>query len=166
MRVLRFIGVTLALGVFRLAFLPPLRMAFLRVCGARVGAGTVIHACRFINADRGGFRALSIGHDCFVGDEVLIDLAAPVVLEDQVTVAVRSMLLTHHNVGYHDHPLQSRYPSKAAGVTIRRGSMIGAGATILLGCTVGPEALVGAGSLVTKNVAPGEVVAGVPARAL
>jgi UDP-2-acetamido-3-amino-2,3-dideoxy-glucuronate N-acetyltransferase len=49
-------------------------------------------------------------------------------------------------------------------VRVRDGSAIGSGAVILGGVTVGERALVGAGAVVTRDVAPGEVVAGVPAR--
>jgi acetyltransferase-like isoleucine patch superfamily enzyme len=116
--------------------------------------------------DRGGFRALTIGDHCFVGDEVLFDLAAPVVLEDHVTLAARAVVLTHLNVGYKDHPLQTRFPSVTKGVTIKRGSFIGAGATILAGCSVGPESFVAACALVNRDVAPHETVGGVPIRTL
>jgi acetyltransferase-like isoleucine patch superfamily enzyme len=54
----------------------------------------------------------------------------------------------------------------AAAVTIRRGSFVGAAVTILPGVTIGPEAFVAAGSVVTEDVAPRTVVAGVPARRL
>jgi acetyltransferase-like isoleucine patch superfamily enzyme len=136
------------------------------MCGARVGGNTVLHRMTLSNVDRGGFKALTIGASCFVGEEVLIDLAAPVVLEDEVTLAARAMVLTHLNVGYRDHPLQARFPSHAAPVTIRRGSFIGAGATVLAGSSIGPEAFVAAASLVNRDVAAGEAVAGVPIRAL
>jgi acetyltransferase-like isoleucine patch superfamily enzyme len=163
-RVIRFAWASLLLTIFRRLWLPPLRVAFLRACGANVGAGTVVHRLSFINVDRGGFRALRVGQRCFLGDEVLIDLAAPVVLEDDVTIAVRAMILTHLNVGLRSHPLQARHPPVTTGVTIRRGSFIGAGATILAGVSVGPEAFVGAAALVHRDVAAGMTVAGVPAR--
>ncbi len=41
---------------------------------------------------------------------------------------------------------------------------IGSGAVILCGVTIGADALIGAGAVVTRNVGPGEVVTGVPAR--
>jgi UDP-2-acetamido-3-amino-2,3-dideoxy-glucuronate N-acetyltransferase len=47
-----------------------------------------------------------------------------------------------------------------------RGASIGSGAAILCGITIGERALVGAGAVVTKDVAPDAVVAGVPARLL
>jgi acetyltransferase-like isoleucine patch superfamily enzyme len=49
---------------------------------------------------------------------------------------------------------------------VRRRASIGSGATILCGVTIGEEALVGAGSVVTRDVAPRSVVAGNPAREL
>ncbi len=49
---------------------------------------------------------------------------------------------------------------------VRRGASIGSGAVIMGGVTVGEGALVGAGAVVTKDVAPGTVVAGCPARFL
>lgn len=49
---------------------------------------------------------------------------------------------------------------------VRKGASIGTGAAVLCGVTIGEGALVGAGAVVTKDVAPGEVVAGVPARIL
>jgi acetyltransferase-like isoleucine patch superfamily enzyme len=51
-------------------------------------------------------------------------------------------------------------------ITIARGVSLGSAALILGGLTVGEGAIVGAGAVVTKDVSPGTVVAGVPARAL
>jgi UDP-2-acetamido-3-amino-2,3-dideoxy-glucuronate N-acetyltransferase len=49
---------------------------------------------------------------------------------------------------------------------VERGASIGSGALVLGGVEIGEEALVGAGAVVTRDVAPGEVVVGNPARAL
>jgi acetyltransferase-like isoleucine patch superfamily enzyme len=51
-------------------------------------------------------------------------------------------------------------------VTIGDGAAIGSGAIVMGGVCIGEGALVGAGAVVTSDVAPGEVVAGVPARLL
>ena len=165
-RIGRYLWSLVLLGLLRLMCLPPMRTAFLRLCGARIGRNTVVQRFTAINVDRGGFKALQVGADCFIGDEVLFDLAAPIVLEDQVTLAARATILTHLNVGYHDHPLQARFPSQTAGVVIRRGSFVGANVTILGGLTIGPEAFIAAGSVVNRDVPNGAVVGGIPARAL
>lgn len=52
------------------------------------------------------------------------------------------------------------------GVVLRRGGRIGAGAVVLPGRTVGPEGFAAAGSVVTRDVPPGMIVAGSPAREL
>jgi UDP-2-acetamido-3-amino-2,3-dideoxy-glucuronate N-acetyltransferase len=49
---------------------------------------------------------------------------------------------------------------------VKRGASIGSGATILCGVTIGEAAMIGAGSVVTRDVPPGAVVAGNPARIL
>lgn len=51
-------------------------------------------------------------------------------------------------------------------VTVGRRATIGSGAIVMGGVHIGEGALVGAGAVVTRDVEPGEVVAGVPARAL
>lgn len=50
--------------------------------------------------------------------------------------------------------------------TVKKGASIGSNATILCGIIIGENALVGAGSVVTKDVPPNAVVAGVPAKVL
>jgi acetyltransferase-like isoleucine patch superfamily enzyme len=47
---------------------------------------------------------------------------------------------------------------------VERGARLGAGVTVVCGLRIGEGALVGAGSVVTKNIPPGEVWAGVPAK--
>jgi acetyltransferase-like isoleucine patch superfamily enzyme len=49
---------------------------------------------------------------------------------------------------------------------VKQGASIGSGAVILCGVTIGARAIVGAGAVVTKDVAPGAIVTGVPARFL
>jgi acetyltransferase-like isoleucine patch superfamily enzyme len=158
----RYVWTAILLAIFRVTPFPPLRSIFLRLCGATIGADTILHRFTLINVDRGGFGSLRIGANCFVGHEVLVDLAAPVVIEDHVTLATRAILLTHLNVGYKDHPLTARFPAETAGITIHRGSFVGAAAVVLAGCTIGPEAFIAAAALVNRDVAPQEVVGGVP----
>jgi acetyltransferase-like isoleucine patch superfamily enzyme len=160
----RFGFFTLAMVPYRLALFPPLRTAWLRLLGARIGSRTILHGVGFFNLYRRGLSGLEIGSDCFLGDECLLDLAEAVRLEDHVTLAERVLILTHSNVGYRDHPLQAHFPPSAAPCLIARGSFVGAGVTILPGVTIGPESFVAAGSVVTRDVPARTLVAGVPAR--
>lgn len=162
----RFGFYTLALVPYRLAPFPQLRAPWLRLLGARVGRRAILHDVRFFNLYRRGLAGLDVGDECFVGDECLLDLAEAVRLERQVTLAERVLVLTHANVGYADHPLQPFFPAVAAPVTIEEGAFVGASVTILPGVRIGSQSFVAAGSVVTADVPPRTLVAGVPARAV
>jgi len=163
-RAVRFLFMTLAMIPYRLALVPQVRAALLRLLGARISRRAIVHDVRFFNLYRRGLGGLEVGEDCFLGDECLLDLAEAIRLEDQVTLAERVLVLTHTNVGYADHPLQKFFPPVARPVVIRAGSFVGAGAILLPGVTIGRKAFVAAGSVVTTDVADGMLVAGVPAR--
>jgi acetyltransferase-like isoleucine patch superfamily enzyme len=163
-RAARFGFFTLALAPYRLLLFPQLRAPWLRLLGARIGPRTVVHDVRFFNLYRRGLRGLEVGAECFLGDECLLDLAEGIRMEDQVTLAERVLVLTHSNVGYADHPLQGLFAASAAPVVLERGCFVGAAVTILPGLTIGRESFVAAGSVVTRDVAPRTLVAGVPAR--
>jgi maltose O-acetyltransferase len=165
-RAARFGFFTLAMVPYRLALVPQLRAPWLRLLGARIGRRSVLHDVRFFNLYRRGLAGLEIGEECFVGDECLLDLAEGVRLERQVTLAERVLVLTHTNVGYRDHPLQARFPAVAAPVVVGAGSFLGANVTVLPGVRIGAESFVAAGSVVTEDVPPHTLVAGVPARPL
>lgn len=149
---------------FFLAFIPPIRSVLLMLLGAKVGSSTILMNVKFFNLHHTGFGGLSIGKECFIGDESLIDLYDRIKLEDQVTLAQRVTVLTHLNVGYSNHPLQGSFPKKSHPVVFKKGSVVGAASVILPGVTVGENSFVAAGSVVTKDIAPNTLVAGVPAR--
>lgn len=106
-----------------------------------------------------------IGRNCKISSHTFI--CEGVEIEDDVFVG--------HNVTF----INDRFPrATAAGrlqteadwkcepTRVKKGASIGSSATILCGVTIGEGAIVGAGSVVTKDVPPGAVVAGNPARVL
>jgi maltose O-acetyltransferase len=163
---LRFAFFTGAMIPYRLALVPQLRAPWLRLLGARLGRRVILHDVRFFNLYRRGLGGLEIADECFLGDECLLDLAEAIRLERQVTLAERVLVLTHTNVGYHDHPLQRHFPAMAAPVVVEAGAFLGANVTLLPGVRIGAGSFVAAGSVVTKDVPPATLVGGVPARVL
>ena len=63
-----------------------------------------------------------------------------------------------------DGALQTEADWQVVPTRVKRGASIGSGAVILCGVTIGERALIGAGAVVTHDVPPDAVVAGVPAR--
>jgi len=100
----------------------------------------------------------TVDYGCRIGSRVRIHnhvyVAQHTVLEDDVFLAPGVMIAN------------DRYPvsDRMEGPVIKRGAVIGANATILPGVVIGERALIGAGSVVTKDVPPGAVVYGNPAR--
>ncbi len=105
---------------------------------------------------------LTIGDGVFVNfGGVFLD-CAPITIGDATQIASNVQLLTP------DHPrdpVQRRAGWEAAHpIAIGENVWLGGGAIVLGGVTIGDDAIVAAGAVVTEDVAPGSTVAGVPAR--
>ncbi|MDP0499898.1 MAG: DapH/DapD/GlmU-related protein [Verrucomicrobiota bacterium JB022] len=101
-------------------------------------------------------RNVFINHAC-----VFLDMGG-ITIEDEVKIGPRVNVLTE------GHPLDpsQRRTLQVAPVVIRRNAWIGANATILPGVTIGENAVVAAGAVVTKDVPANTAVGGVPAKVL
>lgn len=163
-KTLRVVFYTIILSFFPVFLFPPVRVFFLRLLGIPIGRDTIVHDIKLFNWYHKGLKALRIGNYCFLGNEVMLDLADEIVLEDHVTLSNRALVISHTNVGYKDHPLQRYFPKFSKRVLFKKGSFVGAGAIIMPGVTVGEGAVIGAGAVVLKDVPHWSVVAGVPAR--
>ena len=144
--------------------LPPLRVFFLRLAGAKIGHDTIILDVVFVNVYHYGFSKVRIGKRCYLGDGVMLDVRGGISLEDDVTLSNRVCIVSHINVGYSEHPLQRYFPTKESKVLLQRGVYVGTAAIILSGVTIGRESVIGAGAVVTKNIPERVVSVGVPAK--
>lgn len=111
----------------------------------------------------GNRRNVVIGNDCGINHGVFILGHNRIEIGSAVVLSARCMLIDSglELSGY----AKKKFPEHTAGfIKIEDGVWIGAGAIILPGVTVGTKSVVGAGSVVTKDVPPFTVVAGNPAR--
>ena len=103
-----------------------------------------------------------VENDVIVGDRVTIksgvQLWDGITLEDDVFVGPNATFTNDH------FPRSKQYPKAFPRTIIRKGASIGANATILPGLAIGQFAMVGAGTVVTKDVPPFAIVVGNPAR--
>ncbi|HEV7403646.1 MAG TPA: WcaF family extracellular polysaccharide biosynthesis acetyltransferase [Chthoniobacteraceae bacterium] len=128
-----------------------LRVAWLRAFGAGVGRGVVIRSRVNISYP----WRLSLGDHVWLGEEVVILSLAQVTIESNVCISQRAFLCT----GSHAFRSPS-FDLITKPIIIRTGSWIAAQAFVAPGVTIGPDSMVAAGAVVTRDVAPGVVVAG------
>jgi acetyltransferase-like isoleucine patch superfamily enzyme len=146
------------------AHCPPwLTLEILQAYGVTIGPEFDFHGRLQLHGAYDMRGKLHIGAQCHIGPGVTLDLSRPITLEDRSTIALNAQILTHQDVGY--SPLRERaYPTRWGGVVIEYGAFVGAGAIILSGVRVGRCSVVAAGAVVTENVSPYTVVAGIPAQ--
>lgn len=111
-------------------------------------------------------RGVKIGKHVFIGPGVNIDDLYPhlVTIEDYISIGMNSMVFAHSNPTCSLEIKQRYYPRKVAPTTIGRGAWIAPGCIILAGVTIGKNSIIGAGSVVTKDVESYTIVAGNPAK--
>ncbi|MBM2839898.1 MAG: Acetyltransferase [Bacteroidetes bacterium] len=131
---------------------------FVNLYGCEIGDNTKVGT--FVEIQKG----VKVGKNVKVSSHTFI--CEGVTIEDDVFVG--------HNVSF----INDRYPRstnegetmqteadwKVVATLVKRGASIGTSATIMCGVTIGERAIVGAGSVVTKDVPPDVIVSGVPAR--
>lgn len=102
-----------------------------------------------------------IENDVLMGDDVTIK--SGVQLWDGVRLGDRVFVGPNASFTNDRFPRSKEYPQSFLTTTVEDGASIGANATILPGVTIGRQAMVGAGAVVTKSVPPNAVVVGNPA---
>ena len=101
---------------------------------------------------------IKMGKNVMINSNLLAMARGGITIEDDVQIAANVQLLTNN----HDPYERMVLPCKP--ILIKKGAWIGAGATILPGICIGEHAIVGAASVVTKDVPDCAVVVGNPAR--
>jgi len=131
---------------------------FINLYGCTVGDNTKIGA--FVEIQKNA----SVGKNCKISSHTFI--CEGVTIEDNVFIG--------HNVTFvndsfprataGDGQLQTESDWECIPTLVKKGASIGSSATLLCGITIGENAMVGAGSVVTRDVPPDTIVAGNPAR--
>jgi UDP-2-acetamido-3-amino-2,3-dideoxy-glucuronate N-acetyltransferase len=133
-----------------------------------IGSGTRVWAFAHV------LPKATIGSDCNICDHVFIE--NDVLVGNRVTVKCGVQLwdgvqleddvFVGPNVTFTNDrfPRSKQYPEQFARTLVKAGASIGANATILPGITIGRNAMIGAGSVVTRDVPPNAIVRGNPAR--
>ncbi len=133
---------------------------FVNLYGCEIGDETRIGA--FVEIQRGAKvgRRVKVSSHTFICEGVEV--------EDQVFIGHGVVFINdpYPRAVNADGELQTERDWKVIRTVVRRGASIGSGSTILCGVEVGEDAIVGAGSVVTRSVPAGTIVAGNPARVL
>ena len=142
---------------------PWLALKFLKHFGLEIGHGIDFHGRLNLHGTYALKDKLHVGEWCHIGPNVTLDLSDKITIESQATISLNVQIITHMDVGY--SPLREQhYPGVTAPVMIKKGAYIGAGASILMGVTIGENSIVAAGALVREDVPAYTVVAGIPAK--
>ncbi len=133
---------------------------FINLYGCEVGDDSKIGA--FVEIQKNA----SIGKRCKISSHTFI--CEGVTIEDNVFIGHGVMFIndSYPRATATDGNLQTEADWKVERTVIKKGASMGSGSTILSNITIGENAIVGAGSVVTKDVAPNCIVAGNPARVL
>jgi acetyltransferase-like isoleucine patch superfamily enzyme len=133
-----------------------IRSLLSQITGSEIDESVAVFTPLYINYGKN----TKIGKNVFINfDCVFLDLGG-ITIDDNVLIAPKVSLLSEgHPVSPNER--QSLVPGH---IHIRKNAWIGAGATILPGVTVGENAVVAAGAVVSKDVPDNTIVGGVPAR--
>jgi acetyltransferase-like isoleucine patch superfamily enzyme len=133
---------------------------FVNLYGCTIGDNTKIGT--FVEIQKNAF----IGKNCKISSHTFI--CEGVTIEDDVFIGHGVMFINdkYPRATAENGGLQTEDDWKVIPTVVQRDASIGSNATLLCGVTVGSGAIIGAGSLVNKDVPPNTIVAGNPARVI
>jgi putative colanic acid biosynthesis acetyltransferase WcaF len=133
------------------------RLFWLKIFGAKIFGAPFVHQRARIQIPWN----LTLEDRACLGDRANAYSLGPIIIKNAATVAQEAYLCA----GTHDFD-DPRLPLKTAGITIGENAFVGARAVILPGVHVGRGAVIGAGSVVTRDVPENVICAGNPAKVL
>ena len=107
-------------------------------------------------------KKTTFGRDCFVNFGCTFLALGGITIEDDVFIGPHCVLAAE----YHPENPETRHSLLTKPIVVKRNAWLGANVTVLAGVTIGENAIVAAGSVVTKDVPDNMVVAGSPARVI
>ena len=133
---------------------------FTNLYGCEIGDESKIGT--FVEIQKGA----SIGKHCKISSHTFI--CEGVTIEDDVFIGHGVMFINdlYPRATAGEGQLQSEDDWACVPTTVKKGASLGSNVTVMCGITIGENALVGAGSVVTKDVPSGTIVAGNPAKAM
>jgi len=133
---------------------------FINLYGCSIGDNTKVGA--FVEIQKNA----RVGKNCKISSHTFI--CEGVSIEDNVFIGHNVTFIndTYPRATNPEGALQTEKDWKVEPTTVKQGASIGSGATILANVTIGERAIVGAGSVVTRDVPADTIVAGNPARKL
>ena len=132
-----------------------IRLFVYRFLGVKIGQGSTIHTHAIFYT----LGNITIGRATLVGEKCTLDARGKITIGNHVDIAAEVMFYTSQHA-INDPKFGAEYGE----IRIEDYVFIGPRAIILPGVTIGKGAIIGAGAVVTKNVAPRDIVGGVPAK--
>jgi len=121
-----------------------------------------VHERPYVFGDR---RRLSVARNTFLNNALLNVVSGSITIEEFVFLGHNVSLITgSHDMDRFGLPRMKDVSGEGRDIVIETGAWIASNALVVGPCRIGAHAVVAAGSVVTCDVAPGEVVGGVPAR--
>jgi maltose O-acetyltransferase len=141
-------------------------ISILRYFGAEIGDGVRIQAPFMIhNADQSVliYSNLTIGNDCYIGRDCIFDLMNKINIGEKVTISHRAVLNTHTNAG--KSLIANKTLINTSGeIKINDGAYLGSNVTVLESVVIGSQSIIGAKSLVNRDIQDHVIAFGVPCK--
>ena len=133
---------------------------FINLYGCTIGDNTKIGA--FVEIQKNA----AVGKNCKISSHTFI--CEGVIIEDDVFIGHNVTFIndSYPKATAQDGRLQTEADWNVEPILVKKGVSVGSGSTILANVTIGEKAIIGAGSVVTKDVPPDAIVAGNPAKIL